>query len=341
MKTKRLRSENNIDYLLIELLSRRGELLQRIREIDPPDYARATNFVSEEKILQKLIEANTGPYPDEFILSFFRNLFMMSGDILFENKNLLSLRCTHPEDTMVEIRDVSIGVKSNPVIIAGPCSVESQEQINQIAQELHKSGIRLIRGGAFKPRTSPYSFQRLGEEALIYLIEVASEFNLITVSEIMDIRQLEMMIDYVDILQIGSRNMSKFSLLKEVGKSRHPVLLKRGMSAKIDEYLFAAEYILSEGNSQVVLCKRGIRTFENSARNTIDITAVILLKQKSHLPMITDVSHSGGKRTLVSPLARPVSLPGQMELWSRYTPHQLWRFLIMSNNLISQNFKTC
>jgi len=209
----------------------------------------------------------------------------------------------HPEDTRVRVGDTTIGDDSF-VVIAGPCAVESAEQISGIAKVIKSTGGSLLRGGVFKPRTSPYSFQGLGEEGLALLCDAGNKNQLGTVSEVTDIAEVALMKDSVSMLQIGARNMQNFRLLKTVGESGVPVLLKRGMSSTIEELLLAAEYIVSTGNHNVVLCERGIRTFETATRNTLDLSAVALLKQRTHLPVIVDPSHGTGVRELVIPMAK-------------------------------------
>jgi len=199
----------------------------------------------------------------------------------------------------VAIGGVPVGEHEKVVLICGPCSVESREQIFSIARIVKKSGAKILRGGAFKPRTSPYSFQGLREEGLRFLAEARAETGLPVITEIMDPRDLSVIEKYVDCLQVGTRNMHNFSLLKEVGRSKLPVLLKRGFSATINDLLMSAEYILSEGNMSVVLCERGIRTFETAARYTLDLSAVPLLKSKTHLPVIVDPTHALGLREFV------------------------------------------
>ncbi|MDD2752104.1 MAG: 3-deoxy-7-phosphoheptulonate synthase [Candidatus Omnitrophica bacterium] len=190
------------------------------------------------------------------------------------------------------------------IVMAGPCAIENYETVVAIAKEVKQAGATVLRGGAFKPRTSPYSFQGLGEEGLKILKQVGDELGLATVSEVMDTRDVGLVEKYVDILQIGARNMQNFNLLKEVGLTRKPVVLKRGLSSTVKELLMSAEYILAAGNFNVILCERGIRTFEDSTRNTLDISAVPVIKQLSHLPVIVDPSHAAGKWGLVTPLAR-------------------------------------
>ncbi len=211
-------------------------------------------------------------------------------------------RTVHGDNTLISVGDAIIG-EGNFTVISGPCSVESREQILQVAKSIQKSGAKLLRGGAFKPRTSPYAFQGMQADGLKLLLEAKKQTGLPIVSEIMNQTQVPLF-DEVDVVQIGARNMQNFDLLKAVGRMNKPVLLKRGLANTIEELLMSAEYILSEGNTQVILCERGIRTFETMTRNTLDLSAVVLLKQKSHLPVIVDPSHAAGIRSLVAPLAK-------------------------------------
>jgi 3-deoxy-7-phosphoheptulonate synthase len=214
------------------------------------------------------------------------------------------------EDSIIDVgKGVRVGGKKIE-IMAGPCAVENFETLIEIAREVRKAGATILRGGAFKPRTSPYSFQGLGEEGLRYLNKAGNELGLVTVSEVMDPRDVQLVARYIDILQIGARNMQNFNLLREVGLTKKPVILKRGMSSTVKELLMSAEYILSEGNFNVILCERGIRTFEESTRNTLDISAVPVVKQLSHLPIIVDPSHAAGKWGLVSSLSKSAVAAG-------------------------------
>jgi len=206
------------------------------------------------------------------------------------------------ENTVVEVGDVRIG-GNKVIMMAGPCSVENQVLLTSIAHEVKESGATILRGGAFKPRTSPYAFQGLGEEGLEYLAEAKAATGLPIVTELMDPRDMPLMLKYTDIIQIGARNMQNFRLLSEVGSYDKPVMLKRGLSATIKEFLLSAEYILSAGNHRVILCERGIRTFETATRNTLDLSAIPVIKQLSHLPIIVDPSHAVGKTDLVAPMA--------------------------------------
>ena len=212
-------------------------------------------------------------------------------------------RAIKPDTTIVDINGVKVG-GSAVVVIAGPCAVESLEQLFETAWAVKRSGAKILRGGAFKPRSSPYNFQGLGEEGLKLLSNIRKETGMPVVTEVMDTRQVELVSGYADMLQIGSRNMQNYPLLKEAGMCRKPILLKRGMMATIEEYLLAAEYILNQGNDQVVLCERGIRTFETSTRNTLDLSAVPMLKRLSHLPVIVDPSHGTGLRWMVPAMAK-------------------------------------
>ena len=215
----------------------------------------------------------------------------------------LASRSFRPGGTVVKIRDVEIGAR-RVVVMAGPCSVESRDQIERSAELVAAAGARVLRGGAFKPRSSPYAFQGLGEEGLRMLREAADRHGLLVASEVMDHMQIPLVAQYADILQVGARNMQNFNLLRELGKQRTPVLLKRGISATIEELLLSAEYIMSGGNYDVILCERGIRTFETYTRNTMDISAIPVVKKLSHLPIIADPSHGTGRRDKVVPMAR-------------------------------------
>jgi len=214
----------------------------------------------------------------------------------------LASRETKKDKSLLKVNEIEIG-NGKLVVIAGPCSVESEEQLMESARVVREAGASILRGGAFKPRSSPYSFQGLGEEGLKLLAAARSRFGLAVVTEVINPRDVDLVASYADILQIGARNAQNFSLLKEVGQARKPILLKRGMMTSIEEYLMSAEYILSEGNGDVILCERGIRTFETATRNTLDISAVPVLKKKTHLPIIVDPSHAAGHWEYVTPLS--------------------------------------
>ncbi|PID91298.1 MAG: 3-deoxy-7-phosphoheptulonate synthase [Bacteroidetes bacterium] len=225
------------------------------------------------------------------------------------NAQELVSRSSRPEGSVVYVGDLPIG-GNEVVVIAGPCAVEHAEQLSETARQVKAAGASMLRGGAYKPRTSPYSFQGLGEEALKLMAASRSETGLKIVSEVMDTRQIETVAAYADVLQIGSRNMQNFPLLQEAGKSAKPILLKRGMMSTIDEYLHAAEYILAQGNQSVILCERGIRTFETSTRFTLDLNAIPVLKEKTHLPVLVDPSHGTGIRSLVPTMSKAAIAAG-------------------------------
>ena len=221
----------------------------------------------------------------------------------------LAGRMFHPEDTVIEVKGVKIG-GGNFGIFAGPCSIESEKQIVGIAKSVKESGANILRGGSYNPRTSPYSFQGMGLEGLKLLAKAGEVTGMPVVTEVMSVEAISSVYEYADIIQIGARNMQNFDLLKAVGKLDKPILLKRGLSATVDELLMSAEYIMSEGNEQVILCERGIRTFETATRNTLDISAVPVIKKLSHLPVIVDPSHATGKWWLVEPMAKCAVVSG-------------------------------
>jgi 3-deoxy-7-phosphoheptulonate synthase len=221
----------------------------------------------------------------------------------------LASRTFKPENTVITIGEIRIG-GDEVIVMAGPCSAETEEQVEACAVAVKRAGAKILRGGAFKPRSSPYSFQGLGEEGLRMLRGAADRHNLKLVSEVMDLSQIELIERYADILQVGARNMQNFTLLRELGKCRTPVLLKRGISATIEEWLLSAEYILAGGNMNVMLCERGIRTFESYTRNTLDISAIPVVQSLSHLPVLADPSHGTGRRDKVAPMARAAVAAG-------------------------------
>ena len=221
----------------------------------------------------------------------------------------LASRTFKPDDTTVTIGDVRIG-GDEVIVMAGPCSAENESQVRTAAAAVRRAGAKIFRGGAFKPRSSPYSFQGLGEEGLRLLRDASNAENMKLVSEVMDISQIDVIERYCDIFQVGARNMQNFTLLRELGHVRKPVLLKRGIAATIEEWLLSAEYVLSGGNTEVILCERGIRTFETATRNTLDISAIPIVKKLSHLPIVVDPSHATGRRDKVAPMARAAVAAG-------------------------------
>lgn len=296
---------DSIDMELLKLLNRRAEVVEEIGKAKEVQGTKRYDPVRERQLLDRISENNQGPFSTETLQHLFKEIFKVSLHLQKTDNSeaLLVSRKRKPEDTIVNIKGQKIG-DGHKYFVAGPCSVESEEQVRAVAREVKKHGLTLLRGGAFKPRTSPYDFQGLGIEGLKILRRVADEFGLSVISEIMAPEDVEMSLDYVDVIQVGARNMQNFNLLKAVGRVDKPVLLKRGLSATIEEFKYAAEYILSQGNGQVILCERGIRTYEKATRNTLDITAVPILKQETHLPVAVDVTHSTGRRDLLLPAAK-------------------------------------
>ncbi|SEK96763.1 3-deoxy-D-arabinoheptulosonate-7-phosphate synthase /chorismate mutase [Paenibacillus sp. cl141a] len=311
-RLEQLRSElDTVNLQLLELLSERARIAKEIGQEKVKQGVPDFDPVREKKMLDTLVEHNQGPFDNETVRHLFKQIFQASLKLqqVDHKKHLLVSRKKKQEDTLIELGNTVIG-GGTPAMIAGPCSVESYEQVRQVAAALKEAGITVMRGGAFKPRTSPYDFQGLGVEGLKILKEVASEFGLKTISEIVDPAHIELACEYIDVIQIGARNMQNFELLKAAGDVQTPVLLKRGLAATIDEFVHAAEYIVSRGNTQVMLIERGIRTYEKATRNTLDISAVPILKQETHLPVLVDVTHSTGRKDILAPCARAALAAG-------------------------------
>ncbi len=297
---------DELNHRLLELLSERTRHAEQIGELQTQQGLRHYDPVREQAMLEALVEANQGPFSDGTVKSLFKQIFQASMQLEDEHDKprYLASRASHSEDTVISVGDIPIGSNHSPVLIAGPCAIESSEQVMMTAGHVASQGVQLFRGGAFKPRTDPYSFQGLGEEGLRLGREACDRYGLTFVTEIMDARDLPLFLEHADVLQIGARNMQNFTLLKAVGQTDRPVLFKRGLSATIEEWLRASEYLLDAGNPNVILCERGIRTFETYTRNTLDVSAVALAKLESHLPVLVDVTHSGGRRDLLVPLTK-------------------------------------
>ncbi len=302
---------DSVNLQLLELLSERARIAQEIGQEKEKQGVPKYDPVREKKMLDELVGLNEGPFDSETIRHLFKQVFQASLKLQQTDhaQHLLVSRKRHQEDTVVSLGDVAVG-GGMPMLVAGPCSVESYEQVRKTAAMLKASGISVMRGGAFKPRTSPYDFQGLGMEGLKILKEAANEFGLKTISEIVDPAHVELAGEYIDVIQIGARNMQNFELLKAAGDARIPVLLKRGLAATIDEFLHSAEYIVSRGNTRVMLIERGIRTYEKATRNTLDISAVPILKLESHLPVLVDVTHSTGRKDIMAPCAKAALAAG-------------------------------
>ncbi|MBQ7629166.1 MAG: 3-deoxy-7-phosphoheptulonate synthase [Selenomonadaceae bacterium] len=267
---------------------------------------------------------------------------MMDGvekTVHITEKYKLVSREFNPTDTIIDVDGVKIGGKEI-VVMAGPCAVESLEQLRESARAVKECGAKILRGGAFKPRTSPYDFQGLGEEGLKLLRQTADEFGLKVVTEIVESGDIELLENYSDILQVGARNMQNFQMLKALGKSKKPVMLKRGLSATITEWLNAAEYILSGGNDKVIFCERGIRTYETFTRNTLDLSAVAAIKELSHLPIVVDPSHGTGRRKMVAPMSKAAIAAGADALIIEVHPHPEKALSDGNQSLTPQDFKS-
>ena len=263
-----------------------------------------------------------GAIGDESLLrpEFFAGMMGVESVMPIMKPYKLASRDFHAEDTVLEIRGVKVGGE-NLTVVAGPCSIESEPQLRDVAVAVRKAGASMLRGGAFKPRTSPYSFQGLGEEGLKLLEAVGAEVGLPTITEILDVRDLDLVARYVDVLQVGARNMQNFRLLTEIGHLGKPILLKRSPAATIEELLMSAEYILTEGNHQVILCERGVRGFETTTRFTLDLSAVPNVQAVSHLPIFVDPSHATGRRDLVAPMALAAVAAGAQGIMVEVHPH--------------------
>ncbi|WP_223066715.1 bifunctional 3-deoxy-7-phosphoheptulonate synthase/chorismate mutase [Paenibacillus caui] len=302
---------DDINMELLRLLNARAEVVRSIGEIKEKQGLSKFDPIRERKMLDDLVNHNPGPFKDSEIRQLFKEIFKASLNLQEEDHKpkLLVSRNKQPDDTVLDIKGTVIGGTAQ-VMIAGPCSVESYEQLRTVAAALKEAGVKVMRGGAFKPRTSPYDFQGLGVEGLKMLKEVGDEFGLATISEIVHPAHIDIAAEYIDIIQIGARNMQNFELLKEAGKAKVPVLLKRGIAATLEEFIHAAEYIAVSGNSRLMLIERGIRTYEKWTRNTLDISAVPILKQETHLPVLVDVTHSTGRKDILLPCAKAALAAG-------------------------------
>ena len=295
---------SDLNLEILESLNRRADLVQQVRRFKENHTMRMFSPSREKAMLDSLVGANHGPFPDGVIRHLFTEIFRASLGLMQDpvKRQMMVARTPGTENVVVRVGDREVG--REPIVIAGPCSVEDRDQMEQVAGVLSRLGVGFLRGGAFKPRTSPYSFQGLGEEGVLLLEETGRRHGLATVSEVVDTRIVDLMARHVDILQVGSRNMANYELLKEVAGVGKPVLLKRGFAATLDEFLLAAEYLAAAGNENVILCERGIRSFGQETRFTLDLSAVPLLRGMCRLPVIVDVSHAAGRRDIIPSLAR-------------------------------------
>lgn len=301
-----LRSQiDGLNLEILRLINERAAVVDEIGKIKEKQGVNRYDPLRERHMLDLIKEHNHGPLNQMTVDYIFKQIFKTALKQLEadKKKELLVSRKKKSEDTVINVNGELIG-QGKPSFVFGPCAVESYEQVAAVAASIKAKGERLIRGGAYKPRTSPYDFQGLGLEGLKILKRVSEEYGLGVITEIVTPGHLEEALDYIDVIQIGARNMQNFELLKAAGATNKPVLLKRGLAATIDEFIHAAEYIMSKGNENIILCERGIRTYEKATRNTLDISAVPILKQETHLPVFVDVTHSTGRRDLLLPCAK-------------------------------------
>lgn len=296
---------DELNLQILKLINDRGNIVKEIGKAKEAQGVNRYDPVRERTMLNQILEENDGPFENSTIQHIFKEIFKAGLELQEDDhsKALLVSRKKKPENTIVNINGEAIGDGKQRFIV-GPCAVESYEQVAEVAAAAKQQGLKLLRGGAFKPRTSPYDFQGLGVDGLKILKRVADEYGLAVISEIVNPAHIEEAIEHIDVIQIGARNMQNFELLKEAGSVNKPVLLKRGLAATISEFINAAEYIIAQGNDQIILCERGIRTYETATRNTLDISAVPILKQETHLPVFVDVTHSTGRRDLLLPTAK-------------------------------------
>lgn len=303
---------DEINMQILKLLNQRAELASQIGRIQQELGTTFYDPVRESQMLQELEQANNGPFSNETIKALFKEIFRatLALEETEARQKIIVQRKTADEKTIITLPDGTQIGNSAFTVIAGSCAVESAEQMEEVAAALSERGIRIMRGMAFKPRTSPYDFQGLGEPGLQIARQVANKYNMAVTSEVLDPSQVPMMSDYVDIFWVGARNMQNAYLLRALGKVQQPVILKRSFGASMKELIYAAEYIASSGNPNIILMERGVRTFETWTRNTLDISAVPLLKMETHLPVIVDISHSAGRRDIAQPLGKAAKAVG-------------------------------
>ncbi len=301
-----LREElNYLNHAILKMLNRRARVVQDVFAVKKAENIPFYVPERESLMLDELVKASEGPFPDKAVRQVFKEIFHACVRMMEDEQaaTLRISRATRGEDLVVAVGDQRIG-DDEACMIAGPCAVETEDQMDLVARGLSRLGVGFLRGGAYKPRSSPDAFQGLGEEGLRLLRDAADRYGMKVVTEVVDTRLVDVVARYADVLQVGTRNMYNYELLKEVGRQEKPVLLKRGFSATVDEFLQAAEYIVKEGNEQVVLCERGIRTYERQTRNTLDISAIPILRQQSYLPVIVDVSHAAGRKDILASLSK-------------------------------------
>jgi 3-deoxy-7-phosphoheptulonate synthase/chorismate mutase len=314
------RRMEELNLSILELLNDRAAVAGRLRGIKQALNLPLHDPERERRMLEALLESNRGPFQDEAIARIFKEIFRASLGYMEDESigRLLVGRLQHEAHATFQVGRALIGGET--VVIAGPCAVENETQMEKVAAGLSAMGVTILRGGAFKPRTSPYAFQGLGVEGLRIMREAADRHGMAVITEVMDTRMVETVARYADILQIGARNMYNYDLLREAGKIGKPVFLKRGLSATLDELLWSAEYIALEGERRIILCDRGVRTFERETRNTLDISSVPLLRGQTVLPVFVDISHAAGRRDILAPLARASLAAGAQGLMVEVHP---------------------
>lgn len=312
-RLQELRQEiDPINLQLLELLSKRASIALEIGRIQQELGTTFYDPQREAEMLTELQKVNKGPFSNDTIQALFKEIFRatLSLEEKDARQKILVQRKRPNEQTVIELPNGAKIGDGNFGIIAGACAIESYEQMEEVAMALSERGVKIMRGMAYKPRTSPYDFQGLGEEGLKIARTVANKFNMAVTSEVLDMSQIPMMSDYVDLFWVGARNMQNSFLLRALGKVKQPILLKRSFGATLEELIYAAEYIMSSGNPNIILMERGIRTFSKETRTTLDISAVPLLKMETHLPVIVDISHSAGRRDIANPLGRVAKASG-------------------------------
>ena len=301
-----------INLQILELLNKRAEIASEIGKVQSEIGTRFYDPQREAAMLEAILQANNGPFSNETIQQLFREIFRATLAMEEDEARakILVQRKSSTEKTVIQLPDGTEIGNGKFQMIAGACAIESFDQADEVGAVLAERGVRIMRGMAYKPRTSPYDFQGLGEAGLQIARQIANRYNMYVTSEVLDMSQIPMMSDYVDVFWVGARNMQNSFLLRALGKVKQPVILKRSFSATLKEFLYAAEYIASSGNPNIILMERGIRTFAQWTRNTLDISAVPLLQQETHLPVIVDISHSAGRRDIAVPLARAAQAAG-------------------------------
>jgi len=314
------RRVEELNFELLDLLNRRAEAVERIRLLKLERGLPMHDPAREQAIIEAIIERTPGPFDDRTIVRLFREILNASLEHMERTglSGMLVARSPDAQDARFSVRGWFVG--GAPVVVAGPCSVESEEQMREVVDGLAMLGVGFLRGGAFKPRTSPYSFQGLGVEGLKIMRSAADRHDMAVVTEVMDPRNVETVARYADVLQIGARNMYNYDLLREAGGAGRPVFLKRAMSATLDELMWAAEYIALSGEDRIILCDRGVRTFTRETRNSLDIAAIPLLRRMTSLPVAVDVSHAAGRRDIIGPLARAALAAGAQILMIEVHP---------------------